>query len=509
MLYTNFFVDSLQNAASDKILLEADGKEIQTNSLLEGSMALALALQEKGVKKGNRVILAVKPDIQFLKIFYANMMIGTIMSIIDPEMGRDNYKAKLLQFDPQVAFIDSRLVLLSEHPIARWAINKLRPGLPYIPILRKCKVFTAGRWLPIIQKHDPVARLSREMTSRPELQQLDEKEEFLVTYTSGTVNEPKGVLHSYATLRGSIHNLSGLFQKNQDESIATHLPPFVLVGISSSIKVYLWDNDWSADRKIDFITKNNITTLFGPPSDYLPLMAYCKEKGMLFPKSLKNIYLGSAPVYTTFLNEILEFVGSEVNVISIYGMTENLTVAYANAREKITRKADGDWVGNPFPGVEIKAREDGELALNSNQLFVRYWHLASRQTPHHTGDLGMIDTDGSVVLQGRKKDMIIRRNFNIYPGLYEPTINKIKGITEAVMIGVYSEEKADEEIILVVDGQENLDGQAILEKLKFGAYSIDKEAWPDRVVFMPLPRSGRQNKVNKNQLRAVVERKRL
>ena len=105
--------------------------------------------------------------------------------------------------------------------------------------------------------------------------------------------------------------------------------------------------------------------------------------------------------------------------------------------------------------------------------------------------------------------MIIRRNFNIYPGLYEPTINKIKGIVEAVMIGVYNEQKADEEIILVVEGQENLDGQAILEKLKFGTYSIDKEAWPDRVVFMPLPRSGRQNKVNKHQLRSALEQKRL
>ena len=113
MLYSNFFVASLQNAAPDKVLLEADGKEILTNSLLEGSMAIAL--QQKGVKKGDRVILAVKPDIQFLKIFYANMMIGTIMSIIDPQMGRDNYKAKLLQFDPQVAFVDSRLVLLSVH----------------------------------------------------------------------------------------------------------------------------------------------------------------------------------------------------------------------------------------------------------------------------------------------------------------------------------------------------------------------------------------------------------
>jgi acyl-coenzyme A synthetase/AMP-(fatty) acid ligase len=509
MLYTNFFVTSLENAVPDKVLLEADGKEIQAESLLNASMAMAIALQGKGVKKGDRVILAIKPDVQFLKIFYANMMIGTVMSIIDPEMGRDNYKAKLHQFDPQVAFVDSRLVLLSEHPIARWIINKLRPGLPYIPILRKCKVFTSGPWLPIVQQHHAVTKLSQVLAEPPELQELNEEEDFLVTYTSGTLNEPKGVLHSYATLRSSIQNLSELFLKNQDESISTHLPPFVLVGISSAIKVYLWDNDWSAGQKIDFISRNNITTLFGPPSDYLPLMAYCEEKGMQFPSSLKNIYLGSAPVYSAFLNDLLGYVGPKVRVISIYGMTENLTVAYADAKEKITREVDGDWVGTPFPGVKIKALEDGELALNSNQLFIRYWHLPNRQIPHHTGDLGVIDEDGSVVLQGRKKDMIIRRNFNIYPGLYEPTINKLKGITQAVMVGIYNDQKADEEIILVVEGKQDLDGQAILEKLKSGPYSIDKEAWPDRIVFMKLPRSGRQNKVNKNQLRGVIEQKRL
>ncbi|NJL74875.1 MAG: hypothetical protein HC892_07440 [Saprospiraceae bacterium] len=96
--------------------------------------------------------------------------------------------------------------------------------------------------------------------------------------------------------------------------------------------------------------------------------------------------------------------------------------------------------------------------------------------------------------------MIIRGNFNIYPGLYEPTIHKIKGVKEAVMIGLYNHQKADEEVILVIDGEKDMTSQEVMKQLTFGAYSIDKEAIPDRIVFMKIPHSGRQNKIDRKLL---------
>jgi acyl-CoA synthetase (AMP-forming)/AMP-acid ligase II len=503
MLYTNYFIDTLREFSSDKDLIDDRGQSITANALFNSSLALAQCLLKKGVKRGDRVILAVKPGVEFLQISYANMMIRTVVSIIDPEMGRDNYKAKLTQFKPQHAFVDSRLVLLSEHPLARYIIQKIKKSIPDVPILRDCQVFTTGPWLPIVQRHTNLRRLRRPSTSE-ELLIANDNEDFLVTYTSGTLAEPKGVVHSYGSLSNSIRYLAEMLKENNDQVIATHLPPFVLLGISAGVKVFLWDNTASAKTRLAFIQQNGITSLFGPPSDYLSLIQYLNARGLEFPACLKSIYLGSAPVYNSFLVKLLKCC-NQVNVISLYGMTENLMVTYQDARQKILEQVDGDLVGKPFRNVKIAIDDDGEIAIQSDQLFTRYWHHTKVESPHRTGDLGKLDEQGRLILQGRKKDMIIRRNFNVYPGLYEPTINKIDGITEAVMIGRYKKEKADEEIVLVVESEEQMEAASIQAKLHTGQHSIDREALPDSIVFMTLPRSGRQNKVNRQVLRKQIE----
>jgi acyl-CoA synthetase (AMP-forming)/AMP-acid ligase II len=504
MLYTNYFIDQVRAMDSTTVLLQENSKSITAADLLTSSERLAHALIQKGVKSGDRVVLAVKPGVEFLQIIYANMMIRTVMSIIDPEMGRDNYKAKFKQFDPQHAFVDGRLILLREHPIARFLVQKLNKTIPDFPRLNKGNLFTTGPWLPIIQSHSAVRSLIKQDFKPVDWVQDNDADDFLVTYTSGTLAEPKGVVHSYASLSNSIRYLSEMLRNHNDQAIATHLPQFALVGISAGVKVYMWDNTWTAAKKLEFITANNITTLFGPPSDYLPLVQYLKQSNSSFPATLKNIYLGSAPVYSAFLRKLLTCC-DHVRVTSLYGMTENLMVAHQDARQKVNEIMEGDLVGTPFPNVTLSLAADGEISIQSDQLFTRYWHTKKNTGPHPTGDLGRIDEKGRLILQGRKKDMIIRRNFNVYPGLYEPTINKIEGITEAVMIGVYNKEKADEEIILVVESEQRMPAEQVMAKLRSGQFSIDREALPDKILFMNLPRSGRQNKVNRQLVTKQVE----
>ena len=181
-------------------------------------------------------------------------------------------------------------------------------------------------------------------------------------------------------------------------------------------------------------------------------------------------------------------------------MTENLMVTFQDGREKLNRNDVGDLVGLPFPNVNINIKEDGEICVHSDQMFSGYWRMQKTNATFHTGDLGKIDSEGRLILLGRKKDIIIRGNFNIYPTLYEPTISKIKGVKEAVMIGIYNSLKADEEIILVIDGEKDVNSQHIMKHLISGTYSIDSQAIPDRILFMKIPHSGRQHKVDRKLL---------
>lgn len=507
MLYTNYFTDILQRFDQNKPVLFDEKKTMLAGDLYQSSLQLAGALQAKGVKKGDRVVLALMPGIEFLQVMYANMFLRTMVSIIDPQMGRENYLAKLTQFNPQHAFVDSRLIFLSEHPLLKYLVLKLKGSIPSFPKLKHTSIYTSGISLPIFQRHTPVKKLIGGSNKLCDVIDGDENEEFLVTYTSGTLAQPKGVVHSFKSLSNSIKYLSELLIENEDTSMATHLPHFALLGISAGVNVNMWKEHLSPEEKLSFIHEKKITTLFGPPSDYLPLIQYIENNKVKIPTSLKNMYMGSAPVFCSFLSKVKK-VCENITIICLYGMTENLMVAHVRGDQKLSTDEEGDLVGNLFPNVHVTIASDGEILLSSDQLYSRYLEMEKHRGTHATGDLGIIDCSGQLILLGRKKDMIIRRNFNVYPGLYEPTINKIDGITEAVMIGIYREEKADEEIVLVIEGEKNLSVPYIERLLRTGKFSIDKEALPDKIIFRELPRSGRQYKVNRKllseQIKAII-----
>lgn len=498
-LYTNSFIEILKGTDPGKTVLSAKSREVSAGRLLADCFSIVHSLQEKGVKKGDRVLIAVKPGADFLQIIYANMMLRTLVAIIDPEMGRDNFKAKLRQFSPQHAFADSRLVLLNEHPVLKYLVMRLRKSAPSFPRLKKCSLFTTGPRLPLLQKHTHISHLIKKSGPALPLENAPENDPFLLTYTSGTLAQPKGVVHSVGSLGRSIDHLSKLLKQNNDLSLATHLPHFMLLGINSGIQVFLWDNEWSAKRKIAFIRNNKITTLFGPPSDFIPLIQYLRKTSIRFPQSIRNIYLGSAPVFSSFLNKLIPL-APNARITCLYGMTENLMVCSQDGHEKANYLGEGDLAGKPFPGVKLTFGDDQEIFVQSDQLFSQYFLMDTATRPHPTGDRGRLDENGNLLLLGRKKEMIIRGNFNIYPGLYEPTINRIGGITEAVLMGLFDPEKEDEEIVLVAETDGSISREEIMKKVQSGSCSIDKEAWPDKIVFMTLPRSGRQKKVNRKAL---------
>src|SRR5690606_36322556 len=117
-----------------------------------------------------------------------------------------------------------------------------------------------------------------------------------------------------------------------------------------------------------------------------------------------------------------------------------------------------------------------------------------------TGDLARLDGD-RLVLVGRKKDMLIRGEFNLYPGLYEPAIAALPGVAEAAIVGVPDPRTGDEEVVLAVVGYAGL--PARLRRLLPGV--IDHDALPDRVVVLDaLLRCGRTRKLDRDRLRELV-----
>ena len=583
------------------------GLQVTVGEIYADALKIALNLQQRGFKINDRVAIAAPPNAEFVKIMYALIFLKATIAIIDPEMGRDNYNSKLKQFNPQWAFVDSRLLLLQEHPILRYFYLKKSKTTPYFPYTPSAKTIACGMWLPLLQKktflksfinkplindfnweingelinnsiisnnelisnsviknnelidnpividkenviknnselindsfliNNDLIKNNSELINNPItnnddlvtnsivntnelndnsvinsnelIKNRDAVHDFLITYTSGTIAEPKGVIHSFNSLLNSLKLIGKQLNPEKETLIATYLPHYMLIGFSVKIPSILYNPKLSAIDKLTFFDTHKVTTIMGPPSDFVPMIEYCENTKTGFPASMQHILLGSAPVTRRFLQRLNDVLPSHTRITCLYGMTENLLVATIDGRFKMDYDCEGDLLGKPAEGVNIKIVDD-EIVLNSNQLFTRYFHLNNRPEFHETGDLGLFDDKGLLILRGRKKDMIIRRNLNIYPAIYEATINRIKGITEAVLVGVYDDTIHDEKVYLIIEGADFLNKKDILNQLKTGIYSIDNEAMPDDVLFMQLPRSGRQNKVNKDVIRQLIKHSR-
>src|SRR4030095_3974456 len=131
-----------------------------------------------------------------------NMLKG-MLAIIDPEMGRDNFESKLKQFDPKWIFIDSRLLLLKRNPLLRYLYLKFSKHPFYFSLTVKGSIVATGKKLPLFRNYLWFHKLHSKPTRAVSFREYND-EEFIVTYTSGTLAEPKGVVHSINSLFKSL-----------------------------------------------------------------------------------------------------------------------------------------------------------------------------------------------------------------------------------------------------------------------------------------------------------------
>jgi long-chain acyl-CoA synthetase len=176
------------------------------------------------------------------------------------------------------------------------------------------------------------------------------------------------------------------------------------------------------------------------PADLAQAFGQAEEKLFvnvrnLFGGNIRQCVTGAAPI----AKEILEFFyACGIPIMEGYGMTETATAATGNLVEDFRFGS----VGKPFPGVEVKIAEDGEVLLAGPNIFKEYYKNADATDETlvdgwlHTGDLGSLDEDGFLYITGRKKDIIITAGGkNITPANLENGLKQNRYISQAVVVG--------------------------------------------------------------------------
>jgi len=460
----------LQNCDNfqDKIMLEdIYWNKITWKEYKNKAFFYAKIFQELWIKKGDKIVIFVKNIIDFSAYALAVLLVWAKLIIIEPDYSEKILEEKLKFIKPDLVVLEPILYYLLKFPFIK-NISKIKKYNYFLKYVKKVvKSFS-------YKKND----LNIVFKS------IDKNTESLVVFTWWTTWNPKWVVHTLESLEIMFSRISKIIWEDT-KTFYADLPHFVLIWISMWVKTIVWENNISDKRFLDILEKYNIDTIFSPPYRFINL----KQK---LPKTLKHICLGSAPIYKSFLEKLVKNISRDTKITCIYGMTEILPVSYIDWREKINKNIKWDLLWKVLDNIEINILENWELELSWKGLFKKYlwWKKVEK---HRTWDLVKFE-NWNLVMKWRKKDMILRKDYNIYPSLYEPIINSIPWIIESAMIWIFDEKLQDEKVILFVEWEKNI--KLNLEKI------IDKFALPDEIIFLDkMPRIWRQNKIDKNFLR--------
>jgi long-chain acyl-CoA synthetase len=336
-------------------------------------------------------------------------------------------------------------------------------------------------------------------------------------YTGGTTGRAKGVMLSHANLYFSTQGVQRASHVDGVHRSLMTLPLShsygMLVTISAMhsperpVTVLLRWFDPAAF--LELIAEHRLQTSAVVPSMIHLLLAQPLERHDL--SSLRYLGCGAAPLAPSAAEEIERRIPG-VTVRQGYGLTE--TAALISTNPAGSEKPGS--VGVPIPGVTVRILDDsgrelpagdaGEICCRSPAVMHGYWHAGGRD-PHltdevvrdgwlHTGDIGYVDEDGYLFIVDRKKDLIIRGGFNVYPRDVEDALLQHPAVSAAGVVG-RPDERHGEEVVAFVSLHEPdtvSDGELIdWARQRIGGYRYPREVHVvDSIPLTPVGKLDRK-----------------
>jgi long-chain acyl-CoA synthetase len=326
-------------------------------------------------------------------------------------------------------------------------------------------------------------------------------------YTGGTTGRAKGVMLSHANLWSAGKAAQDFGHEPGINRSLTPLPLahafgliVTVVGLHSAepgLGVLMrWFEPFTL---LESIQEHRVQVCAVVPSAIQALLSLPLEDYDL--SSLRYVVSGGAPLAVD-VAEALQARLPHVRVREGYGLTETSAIVSSNPPAAIRLGS----VGLPVPGCEVRIDEDGEILVRSPFVMQGYWR-APEQTAEtirdgwlHTGDIGRLDEDGYLYVIDRKKDLIIRGGFNVFPRDVEDALLEHPAVELAAVVG-RPDERLGEEVVAFVSLRADASADDLREwsKARLGAHRYPREV---RVVpSVPLTPVG---KVDRKALRALV-----
>jgi olefin beta-lactone synthetase len=441
-------------------------QSLSFHQVFERIKAITQGLRSLGLKRGERVVLFVKPGPYLAPLTFALFRLGLVPVFIDPGMGKTNLLRCLEKARPTVMIAEPIVHLIKFFYPKSFASIRLSLKPSQLQQMETQLAEEKLRFCEDTQAHELAA----------------------ILFTSGGTGEPKGVCYDHALFDTQTTLLQEMFGLSESERDCPGFPLFSLFTLCMGMTSVLPDLNAAKpasvkpERVVKQILEQQCSFLAGSPAIWEKVAQYCLEQQITLP-SVKWVVMFGAPV-SLEIHRAFEKILPHGNTYTPYGATEALPVSLIDGKSILLNhqsqmeSGQGWAIGKPVPGVSVKIipiTEDeitslehykplapfevGEIIVQGPVVTRQYdgmkeaTALAKIDDPthgfwHRMGDIGHLDQEGSLWFGGRKSHRVVTTQGLLSSSQCEAIFDAHPQVKRSALIGLGTGEKQTPAIVI-------------------------------------------------------------
>ncbi|NKS74755.1 AMP-binding protein [Rhodococcus hoagii] len=501
----------------DALIDRGSGRRWTYRELAREVDALATGLLGTGVTKGDRVGIWAPNCAEWTMVQYATAKIGAILVNINPA-----YRSHELEYVLDQAGI-RMLIAAPAFKTSDYAamIEQVRPERA---ALEHVLLLGSEQWDRLLDDGRAALEADRAALDRAQ-GALSADDPINIQYTSGTTGFPKGATLSHHNILNNGYFVGELCGYTEHDRVCIPVPFYHCFGMvmgnlactSHGAAMVIPGPAFEPAATLAAVQAERCTSLYGVPTMFIAELAD-PDFDSYDLSSLRTGIMAGSPCPVEVMKQVIERMGmAEVSIC--YGMTETSPVSLQTRRDDSIdqRVSTVGRVGphlevkivDPATGLTVPRGEAGELCTRGYSVMLGYWNNPEKTSEAidsarwmHTGDIGVMDSDGYVAITGRIKDMVIRGGENVYPREIEEFLYTHPDILDAQVIGV-PDAKYGEELMVWIrmrEGAQPLDVDKVREFCtgRLAHYKIPR--YVHLVDEFPMTVTGKIRKVEMREL---------
>jgi long-chain acyl-CoA synthetase len=459
--------------AGDRPAVKLDDIVLNYAALDAGVARAAGMLQAKGVGPGDRVGMQLPNVPYFPIVYFGALRLGAIVVPMNP-----------LLKDREVAYhlSDSGAkVIVAWHGFE----DAARGGAEQAGA--EAIIAKPGEFEQMLGGADPVDDVVDRADDDPAV----------IIYTSGTTGTPKGATLMHSNLASGADTARELVDAGPDSVGMATLPLFHVFGMNSVMNMAVHARGqitllprFEPGKALEMIGRDKVTSFAGVPTMYSALLHH-PEHEKYDTSSLELCVSGGSAMPVEVLRGFDEAFGAKI--LEGYGLSETTGMGSFNLPDRERKPGS---IGLPVGGTEIKVVDDddnevaqgepGEIVMRGPFVMKGYWNKddateeVMRGGWFHTGDVATMDEEGYFFIVDRKKDLIIRGGYNVYPREIEEAFYEHPAVREVAVVGVPHDDLGEEvgAAVALKDGAEATEDELRqFMKQRVAAYKYPRVIW--------------------------------